>query len=148
MTIHYYLSAITSINLFVWHIVCFFATYLHEVYPIPFLKNNGIISYSYERQLGNVIQLPKTFKMKKLFAIALLAGVATLGATAAEARQGCGPGGHRGYYGHCRPNRGGAVVVTPGGALIVGNYYRGRGYWDGHRYWHNRYRYHGGWRYR
>jgi hypothetical protein len=79
MPIHYYLSAITSINLFVWHIVCFFATYLHEVYPIPFLKNNGIISYSYERQLGNVIQLPKTFKMKKLFAIVLL--VIALGAT-------------------------------------------------------------------
>lgn len=64
---HNYLTTIISINLFFWHIVCFFATYLHLVFPIPFLKNNSIISYSYERRLENVIQLPKTFKNEKAF---------------------------------------------------------------------------------
>jgi hypothetical protein len=87
--------------------------------------------------------------MKRFLAIALLAG-ATLTATAAEARDGCGRGGWRGPAGHCRYDRGpgvrGPVVVAPG--LVIGNYYRGRGYWDGHRYWRNRYRHHGGWRYR
>lgn len=89
--------------------------------------------------------------MKKLVAAVLLAGVATLGATAADAADGCGRGYHEGPGGRCRPNngyRGGReVVVAPG--LIVGNYYRDRGgYWDGRRYWRERYRYHGGWRYR
>ena len=82
--------------------------------------------------------------MKRLLAIALIAGTA-LTATAAEARQGCGPGGHRGPYGHCRPNRGPVVVAPP---LVVHRYYPGRGYWDGHRYWWHRDRWHGGWRYR
>lgn len=92
--------------------------------------------------------------MKKLLAAALLAGVAIAGATSADARDGCGPGGHRGPYGHCRPSRGPGyggpgyrgAVVAPG--LVIGNFYNGRGYWDGHRYWHNRYRDHGNWRYR
>ena len=84
--------------------------------------------------------------MKKLIAVALLASTVALGATSASAVEGCGRGGHRGPYGHCRPNRGGAVLVAPG--LVVGNYYHGRGYWNGHRYYHSRYRYHGGWRYR
>ena len=86
--------------------------------------------------------------MNRIVAIALAASVAAIGVSSAEARDGCGPGGHRGPYGHCRPNGGpGPVVVAPG-ALVVGQYYGGRGYWDGQRYWHHRERWHGGWRYR
>jgi hypothetical protein len=84
--------------------------------------------------------------MKKLLALALAAGAAIVTVSPADARQGCGPGFHRGPYGHCRPNRG-PVMVAPG-ALIVGNYYRGQGYWDGRRYWRHRYRWHNDWRYR
>jgi hypothetical protein len=84
--------------------------------------------------------------MKKLLLLALAASTTFGAVTAAEARDGCGPGGHRGYYGHCRGN-GGPVVVAPGG-LIVGNYYHGQGYWDGRRYYQHRDRWHGGWRYR
>lgn len=83
--------------------------------------------------------------MKKTILALLAAGAALSMATAASAEGGCGRGFHRGPHGGCRPN-GGAVVVAPG--LVIGNYYRGRGYWDGNRYWHNRYRDHGGWRYR
>lgn len=88
--------------------------------------------------------------MKTLLTLAL-AATALAGATAAEARDGCGPGAHRGAYGHCRPNRGpgygpGPGVVAPG--LVIGNFYGGRGYWDGHRYWQHRERRDGGWRYR
>ena len=86
--------------------------------------------------------------MKALLAIALAAGATLVAATPADARQGCGPGFHRGYYGHCRPNRGRAMVRVAPGALIVGNYYTGRGYWDGNRYWRHRHRWHNGWRYR
>lgn len=84
--------------------------------------------------------------MKALFALALAAGVAVVASSPADARQGCGPGFHRGYYGHCRPNRrpNPAAVVAD---LIVGNYYAGRGYWDGHRYWRHRRHWHGNWRY-
>ena len=84
--------------------------------------------------------------MKKIFALALAAGIAVVATAPADARQGCGPGFHRGPYGHCRPNRD-RVVVAPG-TLIVGNFYRGKGYWDGHRYWQRRHRWHNGWRYR
>ena len=84
--------------------------------------------------------------MNKLVAIALAATVTIGAASVADARDGCGRGGHRGPYGHCRPNYGGPGVVAPG--LIIGTYYHGRGYWDGRRYYHNRYRYHNGWRYR
>lgn len=86
--------------------------------------------------------------MKKLFIIALtFVAALTAIAPAAEARQGCGVGFHRGPYGACRPNVPGPVVVVPGGPR-VGIYYRGQGYWDGHRYWARRERWHGGWRYR
>ena len=84
--------------------------------------------------------------MNKLLLVALGASVALAGVSTAEARDGCGPGGHRGAYGRCRPNRGGPVVIAPG--LVIGNYYRGRGYWNGHRYYQNRYRHRDGWRYR
>lgn len=84
--------------------------------------------------------------MNKILAIALAAGVTLAAASAAEARDGCGAGYFRGAYGHCRPMRGGAVVVAPG--LVIGNFYGGRGYWDGRRYWERRERWHGGWRYR
>ena len=87
--------------------------------------------------------------MKALLAIALAAGATLVASSPADARQGCGHGFHRGPYGHCRPNHGTRVVaVAPGGALIIGNYYSGRGYWDGRRYWHHRTRWHNGWRYR
>ncbi len=85
--------------------------------------------------------------MSKTFAIAIAAGMTLAAFSPAAARDGCGPGGHRGPYGHCRPNRGpGPVIVAPG--LVIGGFYANRGYWDGHRYWQRRYRDHGGWRYR
>jgi hypothetical protein len=84
--------------------------------------------------------------MKLISALALSAAAALSIASAAHAADGCGPGFHRGPYGHCRPNRG-PVVVGPG-VWSVGVFYPGRGYWDGRRWWHNRYRWHGGWRYR
>uniref|UniRef100_UPI0035CA7E56 GCG_CRPN prefix-to-repeats domain-containing protein n=1 Tax=uncultured Sphingomonas sp. TaxID=158754 RepID=UPI0035CA7E56 len=85
--------------------------------------------------------------MKKLIAAALLASVAVLGTTAADARDGCGRGGFRGPHGRCHyaGDRRGPVVVAPG--LVIGQRYD-RGYWDGRRYWQNRYRHGGGWRYR
>jgi hypothetical protein len=86
--------------------------------------------------------------MKKILAIALVAGTAFAAASPADARQGCGPGFHRGPYGHCRPNRGDAVVAVAPGGLIVDRYYSGRGYWDGNRYWQHRTRWHNRWRYR
>ncbi len=93
--------------------------------------------------------------MKRAILIALAAGSVLAAAAPASAREGCGPGGHRGPYGHCRPNRGPGpvgpgvgVAVGPGGGLVIGNFYRGRGYWDGHRYWQHRERWRGGWRYR
>lgn len=84
--------------------------------------------------------------MKKLLLATAAIGSLLVAAAPAEARQGCGPGGHRGYYGHCRPNHRQAIMVEPG--LRIGVYYPGHGYWDGHRYWHHRYRWHHGWRYR
>ena len=94
--------------------------------------------------------------MKRIIALALAAGV-TLSAVPANAADGCGRGFHRGPYGRCHPNGGpgfgpgygrGPAVIAPGGALIIGNFYQGRGYWDGHRYYQNRYRYGNGYRYR
>jgi hypothetical protein len=85
--------------------------------------------------------------MKKLLAAALAAGAALTAIAPADAAQGCGRGYHRGPYGHCRPNHVRSVVVTPGG-LVIGNFYRGRGYWNGHRYYQRRYWRHNGWRYR
>lgn len=83
--------------------------------------------------------------MKK-FALALAAaGAAVIAAAPADARQGCGLGFHRGYYGRCVPNRGARFAPRP---PVVGVFYPGRGYWYGNRYWHRRYRWHGGWRYR
>jgi hypothetical protein len=84
--------------------------------------------------------------MKTLILSALVAGAAFAATSPADAAQGCGPGGHRGYYGHCRPN-GPPVVVGPG-PMVVGTYYPRQGWWDGHRYWQHRERWHGGWRYR
>lgn len=84
--------------------------------------------------------------MLKTVLIAALAAGATLGAVStADAAQGCGPGGHRGPYGHCRANRG-PVAVVPG-VPALGVFYPGRGYWDGRAYRHNRRAWHGGWRY-
>lgn len=87
--------------------------------------------------------------MKSLIAAALAAGAALTVAAPASAREGCGPGFHRGPYGHCRPNNGMGYGARPG-TLVIGNFYRGQGYWDGHRYWQHRYRDRDreGWRYR
>jgi hypothetical protein len=55
--------------------------------------------------------------MRYLFAAALVAStLAGLGGASAEG--GCGPGWHRNPYGECRPNRGAAVVVEPGGVVV------------------------------
>jgi hypothetical protein len=81
--------------------------------------------------------------MKALIAAALVTGSALVASAPAEARQGCGPGYHRGAYGRCVANFRGR-----GPAYVVGRYYNGRGYWDGRRWYQNRYRHHGGWRYR
>ena len=85
--------------------------------------------------------------MKKILAVALAAGAALTAIAPADAAQGCGRGYHRGPYGHCRPNHVRRVVVTPSG-LVIGNFYRGRGYWNGRAYYRHRYWRHNGWRYR
>lgn len=84
--------------------------------------------------------------MNRFVAATLAAGLAIAGVSSADARDGCGPGGYRGPYGHCRPLRGPAFG-GPGG-LVAGQYYQGRGYWDGRRYYQHRDRFHGDWRYR
>jgi hypothetical protein len=92
--------------------------------------------------------------MQKLLLAAVAAGTVLAVAAPAEARDGCGPGMHRGGYGRCYPNGGprgpGPVAIgVPGGpGLVIGNFYEGRGYWDGRAYHHHRERWHGGWRYR
>jgi hypothetical protein len=95
--------------------------------------------------------------MSKILAIALAAGAAIVASAPADAAQGCGPGLHRGPYGHCRPNGGPGYGRGPGfrgdgygrgPVLVIGNYYQGRGYWDGRRYYQHRERFRGGWRYR
>ncbi|WP_157216006.1 GCG_CRPN prefix-to-repeats domain-containing protein [Flavisphingomonas formosensis] len=84
--------------------------------------------------------------MRNYLLAAVALGATLAAASPALARDGCGPGAHRGPYGHCRPNRGPGPVIV--GAPVVGVFYEGRGYWDGRRYWHHRDRWHGGWRYR
>ena len=83
--------------------------------------------------------------MKKVMLGVLAASAAMVVVSSAHAAGGCGPGGHRGPYGACRPNFGPRPVVA---GPAYGVFYPGRGYWDGHRYWANRYAWHGGWRYR
>lgn len=83
--------------------------------------------------------------MKKLIFAAIAASTALAAVGPAQAAQGCGPGWHRGYYGHCRPN--GPPVYGPG-PVVIGSYYPRQGWWDGHRYWAHRDHWHGGWRYR
>ncbi len=83
--------------------------------------------------------------MNKLLMIALAASAALVSTVPAQARDGCGPGFHRGPYGACHPN-GGPVVVGVAGPRI-GVFYGGHGYWDGHRYWGHRFYRHGRWVY-
>ena len=75
--------------------------------------------------------------MKTILALALAATIGTgvIAVAPADARDGCGPGFHRGPRGACLGNR-------------VGGFYGRQGYWDGHRYWQHRDRFQGGWRYR
>jgi hypothetical protein len=79
--------------------------------------------------------------MKVLAAIGFASVIALAGISPAQARQGCGPGFHRGPYGHCRPNARRQVFV-------VGHFYPGRGYWYHGRWWQHRYRHRNMWRYR
>ena len=65
--------------------------------------------------------------MKSLIAITAAALVATVAASPADARQGCGQGFHRAYNGRCRPNPNQRM------RFVEGRYYAGQGYW-----WHNR----------
>ncbi|MFT4026583.1 MAG: hypothetical protein QM676_07260 [Novosphingobium sp.] len=87
--------------------------------------------------------------MKKILALAMTAGIALATTGIAEARQGCGPGYHRGPHGRCLANarHGVGVAVTPGGRLVVGRFYHGRGYWNGRRYYQHRARRGPGWHY-
>jgi len=73
---------------------------------------------------------------KLVIPLALASGV-LLAAPAAEARDGCGPGFHRGFYGWCRPNWR-PYAYRPG--------YRRFGYhrWSGYR-WHYHYSWHRSW---
>ena len=95
--------------------------------------------------------------MKLPFAILLaIAGTGVgLTATAADARQGCGPRAERGPRGHCVPIRGDRWHRGDrwdrgdrGNRWVVGRYYDGRGYWDGRQWYQHRYRHNNGWRYR
>jgi hypothetical protein len=75
--------------------------------------------------------------MRTSWIAAPLLALGLIGASAgiAEARDGCGPGFHRGFYGYCRPNMWGP------------RFYGGYGYrrfgWGGPR-WHHWHRW-GGW---
>lgn len=87
--------------------------------------------------------------MRKMILALAAVGTMLVAATPAMARQGCGRGFHRGYYGRCIPNRGpGWVAPGPSVRLVIGRYYPHRGYWDGRRYWRHREHWRGGWRYR
>ena len=81
--------------------------------------------------------------MKVLAALGIASAIAMVTAAPADARQGCGPGSHRGPGGMCRPNRDDGGV-----AFVVGRYYPGHGYWYNNRWYHHRDRWHGDWRYR
>ena len=80
--------------------------------------------------------------MRFLIALGLASALTLAAGSAAEARQGCGNGFHRGPYGHCVPNAGRQA------AWVVGQYYPGHGYWYNNRWYHHRYRSHDGWGYR
>ena len=87
--------------------------------------------------------------MNKFLMAGIAVSVMIVGATSAEARDGCGPDGHRGPYGHCRPNGGPGYGRGYGAPVfVVGQFYPGRGYWDGRRFHHDRFRDRDGYRYR
>jgi hypothetical protein len=70
--------------------------------------------------------------MRFLTALGVASALAMIASTPAAARQGCGPGFHRGPNGMCRPNRGRYSRYNRM-RWVEGHYYAGRGYW-----WHNR----------
>jgi len=75
---------------------------------------------------------------KLALSLALVSGV-LLAAPAAEARDGCGPGFHRGFYGWCRPNwRPDAYrPFVSGPGYRQSGYHRWGGYrWRDHDSWH------------
>ena len=79
--------------------------------------------------------------MKALIALAGAAVIASVAATPAVAREGCGRGFHRAMNGMCRPNRGKEM------RYIEGHYYRGQGYSWHNRWYHHRHRRNGVWIY-
>jgi hypothetical protein len=54
-------------------------------------------------------------RLNLMLAAAILLSLGCVQSASAEG--GCGPGFHRGPYGHCRPN--GPVVVAPGAPVVV-----------------------------
>lgn len=75
--------------------------------------------------------------MRNVLLAALAASALSFAAfTPAQAEGGCGPFGHRGFYGACRPNGGGYGWHRPGGY--------GYGW---HRPWHSGYGWHRPWGY-
>jgi len=79
--------------------------------------------------------------MKALIALGAASAMATVTASPAVAREGCGPGFHRMANGMCRANRGTRA------RWIEGHYYRGQGYWHQNRWYHRRHRQNGVWIY-
>ena len=76
----------------------------HSIYLIvSFGGDNGLL------QEGNLMGLKITS------AVAIFLSLVCVQSASAEG--GCGPGFHRGPYGHCRPN--GPVVVVPGAPVVV-----------------------------
>lgn len=81
----------------------------------------------------------------KLAGAALLALGTLAGTTGiAEARDGCGPGFHRGFYGYCRPNFGPRPYAFYGGPRW-GYGWRHHGWHGG---WHRAGWHRGGWHHR
>jgi hypothetical protein len=75
--------------------------------------------------------------MKTLIALGAAAMIATVVASPAQAREGCGPGFHRAGNGMCRPDRGTQM------RWVEGHYYQGHGYWWHNRWYHQRHRQNG-----
>jgi hypothetical protein len=48
-----------------------------------------------------------------------LSNAPSVGSDVTLVEGGCGPGFHRNEFGHCRPNRGPAVIVEPGAPVVV-----------------------------
>lgn len=86
--------------------------------------------------------------MRNILLATLAVGAIVAAAAPAEARDGCGPGFHRGPYGHrCFPNGGPGYGPGPG-AFVPGRFYPNHGYWWNNRFYQSRFRGERGWHYR